>query len=272
MTSITLAMDTRGLFRIRRSLTSSLCFVLRGVTVWLLFASFNRGSTCLADSSTSQIITVVTSDWADSRGELNAFEFSGNRWERALSAIPVMVGKKGMGWGLGLFPDGLEGPKKIEGDRRAPAGVFEIESAFGSKKSRKLRLPYRQTTPLDFWVDDSESKFYNQWVQTQGEAGQSDWRSAEALLRKDGLYELAIVVAHNRLPAIPKRGSAIFMHRWFGPGIATIGCTAMATNHLEALVDWLDASKSPLLVQLPITEIEKVSVPAAVRALLRASD
>ncbi len=235
----------------------------------LLFGLLPIGSICLADSSTSQIVTVVTSDWEDSTGTLNAFEFSGDRWEKVFADQPVTVGKNGMGWGIGLFPKGLAGPEKKEGDRRAPAGIFRIESAFGSQKRGRLQIPYRQTTAIDFWVDDPDSRFYNQWVQTRAPAGQRDWSSAETLLRKDGIYELAIVVGHNRSPAIAKRGSAIFMHRWYEPGVATIGCTAMAKAHLEALVKWLDASKSPLLIQLPITEIEKVPVPAAVKAQLK---
>lgn len=235
----------------------------------LIFWLFPVGSTCLADSSTSQIVTVVTSDWADTTGTLNAFEFSGDQWRKVFSDIPVTVGKKGMGWGLGLFPEGLAGPEKREGDHRAPAGVFRIESTFGSQKREMLHLPYRQTTALDFWVDDSDSKFYNQWVHMGDRAAQSDWGSAETLRRKDGLYELAIVVGHNRSPAIAKRGSAIFMHRWSRPGRATIGCTAMEKSHLEALVKWLDASKEPLLVQLPITEIEKISIPTAVKSQLK---
>ncbi|MEC5126400.1 L,D-transpeptidase family protein [Verrucomicrobiales bacterium BCK34] len=257
MTTKTFAAKIDGLFRLLRCLVCVIAIPL-----------FPAGSTCYAETSTSQIVTVTTSDWTDTTGELNAFEFVGGEWKKVISGIPVTVGKKGMGWGVGLFPDGLKGPQKREGDHRAPAGVFVIESAFGSRERAALKIPYRRTTALDFWVDDSNSKFYNQWVQTRERSAQSNWNSAETLLRKDGLYELAIVVGHNRSPAIAKRGSAIFIHRWRNPGAATIGCTAMNKTHLETLATWLDASKNPLLVQLPITKLDKVSVPNAVRAAL----
>ncbi|MDF1740697.1 MAG: L,D-transpeptidase family protein [Verrucomicrobiales bacterium] len=258
MTTKTFPAKIDGLFRL-----------LRGLVCVIAIPLFPAGSTCHADETTSQIVTVITGDWADTTGELNAFEFDGAQWKKVIAGIAVTVGKKGMGWGVGLFPDGLKGPQKREGDHRAPAGIFKIESAFGSEAREGLRIPYRRTTALDFWVDDSNSKFYNQWVQTRDRSAQSDWNSAETLLRKDGLYELGLVVGHNRSPAIATRGSAIFIHRWRKPGAATIGCTAMDKAHLEALATWLDASKNPLLVQVPIAELDKVSVPNAVKAALK---
>ncbi|MDA7920266.1 L,D-transpeptidase family protein [Verrucomicrobiales bacterium] len=230
------------------------------------------GSTCLADSSTSQIVTVVTSDWDDSTGTLNAFEFSGNQWKRVFSDIPVTVGRKGLGWGLGKFTPEFDGPEKREGDKKAPAGIFEIESAFGREENPTLHIPYRRSSPSEVWVDDPKSRFYNQRVDPAARVRKwepaQEWDSAEVLLRKDGLYDLVLVVGHNRTPPVAGRGSAIFMHRWSRPGAATIGCTAMSIENLRLLAAWLEHEKAPILIQVPLAFVGKMAMPDAVRSLL----
>jgi D-alanyl-D-alanine dipeptidase len=48
------------------------------------------------------------------------------------------------------------------------------------------------------------------------------------------------------------------MHIWRGPGQPTVGCTAMAQENLESLISWLNPRSTPLLVQLPITEYQRL--------------
>jgi len=167
-----------------------------------------------------------------------------------------------------LHPDGLAGPVKEEGDKRAPAGVFHLESGFGTKAPTLANFSFRRTTDGDRWVDDPASSHYNQWVSLDDPAIRQDWNSAEVLRRKDGLYELAIVVGHNRGPILKGRGSAIFLHVWVAPGRSTIGCTAMAKNHVRDLLEWLDAAKSPVLVQAPRELLPRLGLPGEVFAFL----
>ena len=88
-----------------------------------------------------------------------------------------------------------------------------------------------------------------------------DWSSAEILKRKDGIYDFAIAVGHNRFAVEPGHGSAIFVHSWYGPGVATIGCTAMPKAEVKAILKWLDAKRGPVLVQLPREELKQVELP-----------
>lgn len=54
--------------------------------------------------------------------------------------------------------------------------------------------------------------------------------SAEHLWRDDGLYDLVVVLDHNRVPRIRNHGSAVFLHL-ARPGFApTAGCIALARN------------------------------------------
>lgn len=219
--------------------------------------------------SSRQIICVLTDQWESTTGTLSRFERDADGWKRVGDPTSVTIGKKGLGLGLGVHPTGLEGPQKREGDKRAPAGVFRLESAFGTASLNLPTFPYRGTTAADFWVDDPKSRYYNQWVSTADPQIKVDWKSAETLRRRDGIYEAVIVVAHNRGPVVPGGGSAIFMHQWYGPGVATIGCTAMAKNDLMSLLHWLDASQRPVLVQAPRELVPRLGLPEPVAALIK---
>lgn len=215
-----------------------------------------------------QMVVVITEKWGSTEGRLRCLERVEDRWEVAHDWIPVTVGRKGLGLGAGLHPRGLTGPEKQEGDKRAPAGIFRLESGFGALAVAPSAFPYRQTTPDDFWVDDLKSRYYNQWVNITDPRVVRDWKSAEVLRRADGLYDYAIVVGHNREPIVPGLGSAIFIHAWSAPGNSTIGCTAMEKTRVKALLHWLDASKAPVLVQIPRVLIPLLRLPDEVEALL----
>jgi L,D-peptidoglycan transpeptidase YkuD (ErfK/YbiS/YcfS/YnhG family) len=150
------------------------------------------------------------------------------------------------------------GPKKREGDGRTPAGIFSLGSAFGYAKTPPAgcRLPYRTITERDYFVDDPTAKEYNKWVKVPSGKRPTDlWRSAEKMLRPDGLYQLGIVVDQNMAPVIRGRGSAIFFHVWRNASTPTVGCTAMAKAKLLSLIKWLDPAKKPLLIQAPAAEV-----------------
>lgn len=215
-----------------------------------------------------QILAVITPAWESPSGRMWRLEREGNSWQPIGEAVAVTVGHRGLGIGLGLHPAGLAGPLKEEGDKRAPAGIFAIESAFGTKDRKSPRFPHRKTTPSDRWVDDPESSHYNQWVGLGDPGIRQDWKSAEILRRPDGLYDLALVVGHNRAPVVKGRGSAIFMHRWYAPGRSTIGCTAMDPRHLRELFEWLDEGRRPLLVQAPRELLPRLGLPGDLLHLL----
>ncbi len=219
-------------------------------------------------ATSSQVILVLTDRWESTSGTMLRLERGSEGWKRIENPVAVTVGRKGLGLGLGLHSAKLKGPQKREGDKRAPAGVFRLESGFGTIAMAHSTFPYRETTATDFWVDDPNSRFYNQWVNTADPQMRQDWKSAEVLRRADGIYDAVIVVAHNRGPVVPGRGSAIFMHSWYGPGVATIGCTAMDKSDLLGLLRWLDASKNPVLVQTPLELLTRLDLPESISAII----
>lgn len=215
-----------------------------------------------------QMIVVVTETWDSPGGKMRCLERGPGGWEVKQDWADVTVGRKGLGLGIGLHANGLKGPRKREGDKRAPAGIFLIESGFGSGAFASSAIPYRQTTDDDFWVDDPNSRFYNQWVNVADPRVSRDWKSAEVLRRSDGIYECVIVVGHNRAPVTRGLGSAIFMHAWYGPHVPTIGCTAMEKERVKSLLQWLDSMKVPVLVQSPKALLPLLDLPVEVRGFL----
>lgn len=201
-----------------------------------------------------QIILVRVPEWNASSGTIELWERNqAGKWTTVRSSFPCVVGKNGLGWGIGVHGTGVLGePRKKEGDGRAPAGVFQLNSCVGiasSERARMRHFPYRQITAATEAVYDSRSLYYNRVVDRNA-VDRVDWLSAERMLRPDGLYQWVVIVEHNWKP-YPGFGSCIFLHLWQREGVPTIGCTAMGLGDLEFVVHWLDAKKHPLLIQLP---------------------
>lgn len=204
-----------------------------------------------------QLLLVLADDWHSTQGELQAYQRSDERqaWQAWGARIPVALGRGGLGWGIGLHSPPPEAePCKQEGDGRSPVGAFALTGLFGKAPQdclidAKARLPYCQAHTELKAVDDPQSRYYNQIVDSRQRL--ADWQSAEDMLRTDQRYDLGIIVAHNTAPVLPGAGSCIFLHVWAGPETPTAGCTAMAMTSLRALVNWLRADHQPCLVQLP---------------------
>ena len=210
-------------------------------------------------SNSSQLILVLAPDWNATPAKLYTFERAdAGNWKRADIESDVVIGRKGMAWGIGLHGDCERGSAcKKEGDERAPAGVFELDEIFGVAKAPKVRFPYRHITATTEAIDDPRSRFYNRFVDAR--RVQKDWTSSEHMLRSDELYRWGIVVRHNWNQR-PGYGSCIFLHTWLGPGQGTSGCTAMPFPVLQKLIRWIDQAKLPVLVQLPVAEYRRLQL------------
>jgi D-alanyl-D-alanine dipeptidase len=210
-----------------------------------------------------QLIVVTTRDWNTDEARLERYERKGpgKPWKPVGQPFTVMVGKNGLGWGLGLVPapaDTGGAPIKKEGDGKAPAGIFRLGTVFGysSRKYAGSKMPYLPLTATVECPDDSASAHYNTLVDRSQST--PDWSSSEQMLRSDSLYQWGIFVDHNSSPARPGSGSCIFLHIWRGPGRPTVGCTAMPAEKMEEMLAWLDSGKAPLLVQLPEAEYQRL--------------
>ena len=87
----------------------SILLCLLSIVGWRVSAPAQAGtlkSDALARST--QIIVVTTSNWDAVEGRLQRFERANAHaeWHPAGEPIPIVVGKNGLGWGIGLGPAG----------------------------------------------------------------------------------------------------------------------------------------------------------------------
>ena len=190
-----------------------------------------RNATTIGNST--QLIFVTNRDASSFSVGIDFLEKNGGLWKIVFPRVNATIGEKGF----------ASLNKKKEGDRRSPTGIFRLGTAFGYGPSVATKMPYRQATEEDFWVDDVDSEDYNKWVRGPPKAA-----SAEKMKREDGLYKYGIVIEYNTDPVIKGRGSAIFLHRWGGRGRPTLGCVATPEGNVLRLLEWLDPAKKPLII------------------------
>ena len=143
-------------------------------------------------------------------------------WKVAHGPFDCNIGRNGMG-------------KQKEGDGKTPEGVFDLGSAFGQGSAPEgSAWPWRETGENDYWIEDSKSKYYNQYVNS--EDVEKDWVNADKLLIDK--YRIALEVKYNP-ENTPGLGSAIFLHVWGGENVLTGGCTAMSENSISTVLEWL---------------------------------
>ena len=178
--------------------------------------------------STTQLIIVKSTSKA--MASVTAWQKYGATWKQAFKPIISDVGSQGIS------------ATKHEGDDKTPAGLFPLGTAFGTLPL-SLNIPYRRLTADDKFIDDVNSKDYNKWVH-----GNTNADSYETMLREDGIYNAGIVINYNMNPIIPGKGSAIFMHIWYGPNIGTTGCVAMEESDLIKILRWLNKINHPYIL------------------------
>ncbi|MEJ2616138.1 MAG: L,D-transpeptidase family protein [Ignavibacteriaceae bacterium] len=223
--------------------------------------SISTGITPTAIST--QMILILTKNWEDSTGILFRYERNklGEKWKEIGNAFPVSIGRNGLAWGTGLHGSILdEGPVKHEGDGKSPAGVFRLSKIFGYESSdniKWLNMPYIQVDSCVECVDDTNSIYYNTIIDDRT-IKEKDWKSSEIMKLSDNEYEWGIFVENNSMPRIKGNGSCIFLHIWENDDIPTAGCSAMKEENLIKILHWLNINSSPVLVQLPQEEYNKL--------------
>ncbi|NPV92719.1 MAG: L,D-transpeptidase family protein [Firmicutes bacterium] len=192
---------------------------------------------CLTRSR--QAILVTTGNYTGVSARLETLQKVSEVWEPAFPPTRAVIGKNGFAY------------SKVEGDGKTPIGVYSLGTVFGRGENPGTRLPYRQTTANDFWVDDPGSALYNTW---QVGPARGRWDTAEPLY---AYYPYAVVINYNTRERISGMGSAVFLHVWDEPGEGTSGCVALSQQRLLEIIRWLDPAKNPLLVMGPVFEVAR---------------
>ena len=178
----------------------------------------------LEDSS--QLIIVQS---YGTNADIFLFECNASGWNEYHETYGV-VGKNGVS------------AESREGDYRTPKGLFPLGFAFGTDTMEGLAIEYRKTNSRCYWVDDPESEFYNQWV----ESDQIRWNSAEHLADYPTAYHYSVAINYNMNPVVPGAGSAIFLH--CKTNSYTAGCVAIPEKEMLIVLHWLDETKNPMIL------------------------
>lgn len=235
------------------------------LTVIIIFSSLFAYSQINSPipASCQQAVLVLTASAESNTGSMYYFERndSSSEWKTEMEAIPIAIGRNGLGWGSGLHsnnnPKGF--PIKKEGDGKSPAGVFNLSSIFGYKTANEigeLKMPYLQLNEMIECIDDAKSIHYNTLV--SNDTLNIDWESSEKMASMGIYYELGVTVDHNTNPVKNGAGSCIFIHNWAKPNGTTAGCTAMDPENMVKTAFWLDQTKKPILIQLTKSRYSKL--------------
>ena len=165
---------------------------------------------------------------------LKAFKRTGNNWTN----VDSLNFAANIGYGGFAAAD-----CKHEGDGKTPTGIFPITRYFSKQQDFMARLKKIEITHNTIWVDDPTDSLYN----TYFEQTPKKRRKGEKLLRKDGLYNYAMVIDYNQKRE-PGKGSAIFLHCWSKQGKPTLGCVAVEENNLLKTFEWIDSSANPMIL------------------------
>lgn len=259
--------------------------ILTGLLLSTLWAS---PSTAAVPPQSQQLVLVVSSDWKAVPATLYRFARSGTDapWESVGTPLPAVLGKNGLGWGRGLFDAAdTNGDFRREGDKRAPAGIFSLGTAFGLATPAQaqawlgsLQLPYLHLSPSIRCIGDNSSSRYNELVDIA--TVPRDWQRDSAnenmrvdAIRDEGAYRWGVFVNHNHPDNPPGMqrdrisGSCIFVHIWKDAQTGTSGCTGLAKDSLLTLLRWLRADRHPVLVQLPASEYQRLQAAWQLPAL-----
>jgi L,D-peptidoglycan transpeptidase YkuD (ErfK/YbiS/YcfS/YnhG family) len=182
-----------------------------------------------------RLVLVTAETMKVTAATLQMFERAAPRepWRALGGAEPALVGKAGMAWSY-FFRDLRRGsePVKVEGDKRAPAGVYRIGPSFGIVPSS--RPGHLQVTKDMVCVDDVTSPAYNT-ITSRAQIGSKI--HAENMGRALPMYRRGLLVDYPT-DAKARAGSCIFIHVWKSPTIGTAGCVSLPEARVEVLQDF----------------------------------
>nr|WP_235988716.1 L,D-transpeptidase family protein [Pseudorhizobium endolithicum] len=127
---------------------------------------------------------------------------------------------------------------KREGDGATPIAAMKVLHGFtrGDRvRSLHTGLPMRRISKDMLWCDQPDHPSYNRLVRAPFRP------SHEEMMRKDGLYDVCIVLDWNISSRRRHRGSAIFFHL-IRPGYQpTAGCIAVSLRDMRRLLRFMRA-------------------------------
>jgi L,D-peptidoglycan transpeptidase YkuD (ErfK/YbiS/YcfS/YnhG family) len=191
----------------------------------------------MSTGSATQVITVVASSTGSTVAQLQGWQKTSSGWTARTAPMQAWVGSDG----LSAHPS--------ESLSATPIGSFTITQAFGHNANPGTALPYRQTTPADWWISQS-GPLYNTLQHCSGSCPFTQGDPNEHLYYTVPHYDYALVIDYNTTNSptgvVQGAGSAFFVH--VSVGEPTAGCVSIPEQSLVALMRWLSPAAHPRIL------------------------
>jgi L,D-peptidoglycan transpeptidase YkuD (ErfK/YbiS/YcfS/YnhG family) len=201
-----------------------------------------------AAQNSQQVILVQSNTFKTDRVIINTYEKVSGEWKEVLTNISGFIGRAGFS------------TNRREGDMTSPVGVFRMPYLFGWGGNPGFKMPYKPSTNEDFWLSLPVLADYNVWVHRE-DGPDPSWTKDqyEVLGPEQKLYKYAAVMDFNMgSDKVVGKGSAIFLHINPASERGTAGCTSMPEAALLQTLKWLDPAKKPVIIQGPVSELNKM--------------
>jgi L,D-peptidoglycan transpeptidase YkuD (ErfK/YbiS/YcfS/YnhG family) len=206
-----------------------------------------QSQSCPAPLNQARRLVLVTAKaMSEMSAEMQLFEraSAAEAWRAVAPAEPANLGRAGMAWSHFFRRYAKAGePLKVEGDKRAPAGIYRIGRSFGILPSS--RPNYLHVTDDTVCVNEPSSPHYNAITSRRLIEPNT---SVENMSRALPMYRRGLVVDYPT-DGKARAGSCIFMHVWRSPTSGTAGCVSMPEARVEALQDF--AASGAVVAILP---------------------
>ena len=137
--------------------------------------------------------------------------------------------------------------RKREGDGKTPQGLYALNRGLYYVNDFTTKFPMEQYYERYIWDENPYSATYNSLLRNPapGTKGDRLWE------HRNLQYRYIVVVEYNTSPAVPGKGSAIFIHAWRARGKGTAGCVGVSEQNMKRIVEWLDPDQKPHILILP---------------------
>lgn len=188
-----------------------------------------------APASARQLITVEAKVARTTYAELRTWRRSGaGCWTAVAGPYTARLGKNGLS------------ANRREGDGTTPTGTYRIgNTMYGNEANPGVRFRYRRLRCGDWWDEDPRSPTYNSFQHVHCGQKPPFGGASEGMWQQPKPYPFLAVVEFNMRPAVPGKGSGIFLHAQTGG--PTIGCISLRKDQLRSVLRWLDPAAAPVI-------------------------
>jgi len=186
--------------------------------------------------ATTQMITVSATQARTTSATLRVWRRSTDAcWEQTFGPYTARVGWNGLR------------VNRREGDGTTPIGTFPITPRmYGNAPNPGVSFRYTRLRCGDWWVEDPRSRAYNTFQRVGCGVKPPFKVTTPDMSKSPHAYAYLAVIGFNMSPAVPGRGSGIFLHVQVHN--STNGCVSLPRPQLLRVLRWLRPSPAPQVV------------------------